>query len=337
MAGNFRFGQGLGGSGLQGTTQRAYVTLVLFAINIVVWLLSLVLVGSNTNDLIGIGAMHAPRIAEGEYWRLFTAMFLHADFSHIFSNSVSLLIFGTLTERVYGSVRFSIIYLIGGLVGSVASFMLSSGAVSVGASGAIFAIFGAFTRYLIARRDVLGEVGRQYLIMMAIIGGINFFISFAQPRIDVWAHFGGMVGGLALGNMMAPSFQTGFDPQRLATVSIDVKPLNKTWWIIPIVGAVIVAGALFGTITAPDSPVKHVRAAEQLVEEGDITGALEEIRIAIDLDSTYGESYFVVGKLMAEFGERDDAISNLSLAVNYGLPDDKRREAITIIAELAGQ
>ena len=123
-----------------------------------------------------------PLIATGEYWRFFTAMFLHAGPIHLFFNCFALFIFGRLVEGVYGNARFTTIYLLAGLSGSVLSYMFNRDAIAVGASGAIFGILGAFAAYFVAHRDTLGEMGRRNLTGLATIAAINLGIGLGHPQ-----------------------------------------------------------------------------------------------------------------------------------------------------------
>jgi membrane associated rhomboid family serine protease len=141
-------------------------------------------------DLIGIGA--------GEQWRLFTAIFLHAGLIHLAMNGYALWAFGNIVEQELGKARFLAIFLIGGLFASVASFTFGVPTIpGVGASGAIFAIFGAFVGYSWRRRDLAFYAGRIRNAMTLII--INAIFSISVPGIDWRAHLGGFVGGLVMG------------------------------------------------------------------------------------------------------------------------------------------
>ena len=105
--------------------------------------------GMKVNDLV----------ANGETWRLFSAMFLHIGVLHLLSNLYALYILGPMVEGYYGRARFLAIYLLGGLTGSVASYAFSDAA-SAGASGAIFALVGAITVYFLRYRENFGARGR---------------------------------------------------------------------------------------------------------------------------------------------------------------------------------
>ena len=143
-------------------------------------------------------------IADGEYWRLFTAMFLHAPLGarigilHILFNMYILRIYGPNVEEAFGKVRFVLMYLIAGLSGGTLSYLLSDCRISgVGASGAIFGVVGILLVYLYRRRSSTFVAAYQRSLMTFV--GINLLFGFLIPGIDNWAHIGGLAGGMMLG------------------------------------------------------------------------------------------------------------------------------------------
>jgi membrane associated rhomboid family serine protease len=131
----------------------------------------------------------------GGWWRLLTSVFLHIEIWHILANMYALWIFGPLLERLLGYGRFLALYLSCGMAGSVAVLWLSSEQFTLGASGAIFGLFGAAILILRAR----GMDIRSLLVLLAI----NLFITFALPNISWQGHLGGLVAGLLLGLVFA--------------------------------------------------------------------------------------------------------------------------------------
>lgn len=146
---------------------------------------------TSTETLIQYGAKYNVAIMDGEIWRLLSSMFLHIGAIHILLNMLALYFLGTLTERIYGSSRFLIIYLIAGISGSVASFAFNP-AVSAGASGAIYGLFGALLYFGLNNREVfMKTIGMNVITILAI----NIIFGFMAPQIDVGGHFGGLIGG----------------------------------------------------------------------------------------------------------------------------------------------
>lgn len=182
---------------------------------VVIYVLSSLLSGSLTQPRLGalilLGAKENRLIDAGQYWRLITATFLHANLIHIFFNSYALFALGPESERIYGTGRFLALYFIAGLGGSVASYLFSP-APSVGASGAIFGLIGGLGVFFYLSRRALGEFARAQVQSMAAIAMINLFIGFASPGvIDNWGHMGGLVAGAAVGAALAPRLT--LDPQ----------------------------------------------------------------------------------------------------------------------------
>ncbi len=187
-----------------GSLSGAPVTVALVAINVLVYLLLTVTGGSEDNvNLYRWGAKYGPAIADGEWWRLILPMFMHIGFFHLLTNSIGLLIFGSIAERLLGSPAYLAIYLITGVLGNVASFVMSP-ALGAGASGAVFGVIGAFGVYLLLNRQVMGEVARQALTSVAFIIALNIGIGFVTAGIDNAAHVGGLLGGMFMSYLVAP-------------------------------------------------------------------------------------------------------------------------------------
>jgi rhomboid protease GluP len=159
----------------------------------------------NTTVLIDLGAKVNQYILLGEWWRLFTAMFLHIGVMHLLFNMWALFAIGRLVEAYYGHARYAIIYLLGGLFGSLASYAFSP-SVSAGASGAVFALTGATSVYFFRYRDNFGSHGRAVLQNMVFIIVINLAFGLAGSGVDNWGHIGGLVGGLLLAWGLLPQY-----------------------------------------------------------------------------------------------------------------------------------
>lgn len=128
-------------------------------------------------------------IADGQYWRLLTAMFLHFGLAHVLLNMLALLSLGPPLEAAFGRVRFLALYLLSGLAGTTASYLFGpTNQQAAGASGAIFGLFAA--AYVVERRRGSGQA-QQYAVLL----GINLVLTFTIPFIDVRGHLGGLLGG----------------------------------------------------------------------------------------------------------------------------------------------
>lgn len=135
------------------------------------------------------------RIYAGEWWRFVTAMFLHGSVVHLVVNGLSLYWLGWSLEKIYGSRKYLFIYLFAGIVSFIVSFMRSP-APSLGASGAIFGLIGAGLIFPIRFRSLIPDQVRSNILSQLLTTAvINLAIGFQIPRVDNWAHIGGMAGG----------------------------------------------------------------------------------------------------------------------------------------------
>ena len=175
-------------------------------INLLIWVLTEV-IGSSRDPMTlrQFGAITYLDINNGDYWRLFSAIFLHVGAGHLAVNCLSLLIMGGLLEKMVGHSRFAVIYIGSGISGSSFSYlMIPFLGVGAGASGAIFGCVGALAGYFIVNRKSMGEMGKQNLNAVLILAGINFAFGYIVPGIDNWAHLGGFIAGVILGIGVVP-------------------------------------------------------------------------------------------------------------------------------------
>jgi membrane associated rhomboid family serine protease len=148
--------------------------------------------------LFDLGAMAPPAVANGQFWRLFTAMFLHAGLLHVALNAYFFWLFGRVVESVFGRTWMLLIFLVSGFLASVASYAFGPVlALAVGASGAISGVFGAFIAYNYRRRHLAANAANLRMALTVIV--LNAFIAVAYSSIDWRAHVGGLVAGFALG------------------------------------------------------------------------------------------------------------------------------------------
>lgn len=172
-------------------------------------------------DLVGIAA--------GQDWRLVSAMFLHAGLLHIAFNAYALWIFGTVVEQELGRLRFLLIYFVTGVVASAASYAFGPNAVGVGASGAIFGIFGAFVTYNYRRRHLAIAAARLRSAVTIVV--INMVLALSIQGIDWRAHVGGFIAGLFAG---------------FAAEGVGTPSARKTILVVGFAGLLVVA---FGLVT----------------------------------------------------------------------------------------
>ena len=181
--------------------EKAPCTVLLILANIIVFfVLTAKGMTEDAEFMLGHGAMYVPYIINrGEYYRLFTSMFMHFGFDHLANNMVMLLVIGWNLEGEIGKIKFLIIYFLSGLSGNILSAFwdMQTGdyAVSAGASGAIFGIVGAILYVAIRNRGRLGTITGRGILFMIIL---SLYYGFTSGGVDNFAHIGGLVSGLVL-------------------------------------------------------------------------------------------------------------------------------------------
>lgn len=218
-------------------SRQPVITYTLLAINITVYLaLYLYSQFSGTSYdqlLIQFGAKVNSEIISGAYWRFLTPIFLHGSLLHLLVNSYSLWMVGSLVERLFGSYKFMMSYLIAGIVGNIASFLFVQG-YSVGASGAIFGLMGMLLYFgLCHPLQFRIYFGRSILSTLLI----NLVYGLATPGIDNFAHLGGLLGGfLAIGACSANQ--------------------HKKWYCNQILYILLLLAVVIGGITYGFTPIR---------------------------------------------------------------------------------
>lgn len=208
-----------------------YVTYAILVINTAMWLI-MNLAGyiwdmSITEQLQFFGAKVNWLIADGQFWRLFTAMFLHIGFMHLFFNSYALYLYGPLVERFFGKKKFIIVYILSGLVGSLLSYLFSS-EMSAGASGAIFGLMGSLLYFRQRKRRIFERIFGMGLFFVI---GINLFYGFTQSNIDNWGHIGGLAGGYLVATATGLYREPMTAPRRLlAWLTLGVVFTTGIWF-----------------------------------------------------------------------------------------------------------
>ncbi len=193
-----------------------FVTNILIAINVAIYVILVVLsmtIGAglgqlgaiDTNLIVLAGGQLNSLVAQGQVWRIFTAMFLHFNLLHIGLNMLSLFLIGGVVEMVFGKWRYLLIYLGSGIVGGILTFYVSPlNTLAAGASGAIFGVFGALGVFYILNRQALGRYGAGAITNWLFWLGLNLVFGFSQPGIGIWDHIGGLVAGMIIAVLLMP-------------------------------------------------------------------------------------------------------------------------------------
>jgi len=170
-----------------------YVTYLIIAMCLIFYFVPLIF-GEYAN-VIDAFCVHGPSIKAGQYYRLLTGMFLHGNIFHLAFNCYALYVIGKQLESFLGKIKYTIIYLFSGIIGSFFTCIFTGDAASIGASGAIFGLMGSLVYFGYHYRVYLGNVIKSQILPLI---GINLIIGFTIPGIDNAAHIGGLLGGLLI-------------------------------------------------------------------------------------------------------------------------------------------
>ena len=156
--------------------------------------------------LIRTGALFAPLVRAGQWWRFITPIFIHIGWTHFILNMITLYFMGALMEQIYGHVRFALLYLLSGILGNIISFSLRPLGLSAGASTSLFGMFAGFVvlKYFFHDNYAIQALSRQYMMLI----GINLAMNLFMPNINMIGHIGGAIGGALLGVALAIPGQT---------------------------------------------------------------------------------------------------------------------------------
>lgn len=284
------------------------LTHLLFGANVAVFLAMIVATvmngGSPTSDFsfplsAHFGANYGPLTLSGEWWRLFTYMFVHADIWHIAFNMWCLWDLGTLCESLYGKWTFGAIYVITGIAGGVASLASHPFVFSVGASGAIFGLCGA----LIAS-FYLGEFGVPRSAIQANLKSLLFFAGFNLLfgisaigdlfgiRVDNAAHIGGLVSGLIIGALIAVIAPMQDNPLRRVTAIAAV--------------ALLVAAAALGVSRWRGTPLRMGHALAS-ISQNQPDRAMAQLQAIVRQKPNFMQGHFLLAREYFNAGKYSQA------------------------------
>jgi membrane associated rhomboid family serine protease len=222
-------------TGTPGQFSAFPATTILIAINVVAYLIE---VGAGSGGINNPGGrivvdfgLYGPFVHEGEWYRLVTAGFLHASLWHIGFNMLLLFLLGRLLEPALGTTRFLFLYFASLLAGSFGALLLDPNSLSIGASGAIFGLFGA--GFVIARGRGMDALAAEIGFLIVI----NLAFSFANSNISVGAHLGGLAGGLICAGVILAGERGRLGPRHYQAELAAMALLA----VVSVLGAVAVA------------------------------------------------------------------------------------------------
>ncbi len=299
---------------------------------------------TNTATLIKYGAKFNPLILEGQWWRFFTPILLHIGFLHLLMNTLALYYLGPTIERIFGRMRFLLIYLFAGFSGSVASFLFTTN-LSAGASGAIFGCFGALLYFGLNYRSLfLRTMGFNVLVVIAI----NLSLGFTIPGIDNAGHLGGLVGGfLATAVLHFPKQKKWL--QQLLLFFLSVVGMGSLVWYgyanpekITDTQSVMVLSEVYLQDENYDEAYHllthaiqtHQSSAElffQLsyveIKQNDLASAELHLQRAIELDQHFHEAFYNLSLVSYKLGNKEDSLTYAQKAVELA-PERKEYQSL---------
>ena len=174
------------------------ITKILIGINVISYAITSIMSGNilvMDYNIIALVGQANFLVFKGYYWQLFTSIFVHINLAHLLGNMLFLLIYGTRGEEFFNKIEFLFIFFLSGLVGNLLSLLGGPDMVSAGASGALFGLFGACIMY--AHSSI-----KESLITVIIYSFYMFFLTMGV-NVNLFAHFGGLIAGLALGYLFS--------------------------------------------------------------------------------------------------------------------------------------
>jgi rhomboid protease GluP len=191
-----------------------FITLILIYINVLIFLVMLFMgygfISFKGQDLLQWGANFGPLTKSGQWWRLLTCTFLHSGIMHLLTNMYGLLFVGIFLEPLLGKKYFSLIYLLNGILASLVSLFWHDATVSIGASGAIFGMYGLFISFMVFK-IFTPEFSKAFLLSTIVFIGINLLMGLTGG-IDNAAHIGGLLSGFIIGTLMVIFMIKKIDP-----------------------------------------------------------------------------------------------------------------------------
>jgi rhomboid protease GluP len=292
---------------LLNSTPRSFVTNGLVLVNVIVYIIIAVSSGNfmapHLADFIAWGAKYNHMmIATNEWWRLLSAFFIHANLLHLVLDMWFLWVLGNLAEKMFGNIAFSLVYLAGGLGGTIASFLASPGMVSVTASGPVFGIAGGLVAFL-----VVGNVGipgvyvRRIFRDLVIFGIASIVLGLVSAGIDIAVNLGGLCAGFASGLVLKRPLPMGEDDHP-----------GKRYALFFAAGVLVIAVTLVTGVAigkkGEGALIPDVAAVEELLGLDKIDEALALIDKKPAILRELPDKEIVQGLMFRKKGDYDDAI-----------------------------
>ncbi len=312
--------------------QSIVVTPTLIGISVAVYIAMVLRHVSPTHpsseQLLAWGANFGPLVLGGQWWRLFTSVFLHIGLTHLALNMWCLWNLGVLAERLWGRGSLLAVYLASGLAGAIAGVAWHPFVASAGASGAIFGVAGALILFLqFSELPISRKASKATLASLLLFAGYNLAFGWLEPSMDNAAHVGGFVAGLLLGFLLAQR------RRKLPVFTMAAVVLVFAW---------VLTGHNLGYVV-------HAERGRAALAAGKTDTAIAELTTTVQKNPKFGEGYRLLGQAYLLKSQLVDAETCLRRAIALD-PYDARgryelgllmakqgrtREALDIFRELA--
>ncbi|MCA1058066.1 rhomboid family intramembrane serine protease [Rossellomorea aquimaris] len=290
--------------------------------------------------LIQYGAKYNPLMIEGEWWRLITPIFLHIGLLHLLMNTLALFYLGTAVEKMFGRIRFVLIYMLSGIAGTLASFLFTSN-LSAGASGAIFGCFGALLYFGVLHPNVFFRTMGANIIGVILL---NLALGFSLPGIDNAGHIGGLIGGFLVAGIV--SLPHTFRPVRqilfllvciLLTGILISRGIgtDTTKWDVDTVNGVAqeklsnqeweeTEQLLLPVVEegAPNAQTYFFLSYAE-IKQNKLSLAKKHLMAAVDEDYTFHEAHYNLALILIDTGNREEALLHAKKAYELNRQDEK--------------
>lgn len=307
-------------------------TCIIIGLNILVFIMMTLSGGSqSTAVLMKFGASYGPDFRAGELWRLVMPMFLHIGIAHLTVNMTALYLLGLLLEPLYGYGRFSLLYVISGMGGSLLS-MEASNHIAAGASGAIFGIAGAMLVTGFLHPQVVPYRWKSFFgfgILLVIV--VNLIFGHLVPHIDNWAHLGGLVTGIVLASLIPPVAVPAGTGLRRAVLGFQ--------WVVILPAALVIAAAAAteSHYQVSQRVAQLLSDSSKLIAQGQSAHAISVLKEARDLDSHSAAVHERLADLYLADKQYPKAISELQQVLRYSPNQSASAIKLALIYEQANR
>ncbi len=258
-------------------SQKAWFTYIMIGLNVIVFILSVITRNLSKLDWVHDFGLNHFYIVNGEYYRIATSMFLHIDFEHLLMNMLILYIAGTAVEVIFGKIKFLVIYLFGGLISHIISLLFQTESISLGASGAIYALIGALIVYIIIYRQFNIKALLQALFIVVLFTVLMSI--FEMSSVNHLAHIAGFIAG--------------------ALMMVAISSISNMYRVIALLLLIIVPTVSLYLIFSKDTEHILNKDARIALNNANFKTAQQLMNKTFSKNMQNGESYYIYGFVLA--------------------------------------